>query len=138
MLTPIVADYNTVIHGVPDDLALQLVRMGNAVILGEDGDPVPMDRMQQLTEEWAPVVAAGPDPRPEPEPVYSSLTDENPTQMSLKVPDTTEPQEMKCPYGNASKPAWVKWALYSDPELTEEAAMEMSKNQLQATYGERL
>lgn len=141
MLTPIVADYNQVIEGVPEKVARQLVQMGNAVIITEAGDvESPQDTLMRLAEEWAPVVAAGPEPRETlaPEETGSSLgADSSLTPEGVReVPDTE--QKLTCPAGNAAKGQWVKWALYKDAELTEEAARGMSKMQLQGKYGERL
>lgn len=130
MLVPIVADYGAVIEGVPDELACQLARMGNAVILGGRDDPEPAaDALKRLSDEWAPVMAAGPEPREPAEPAI---------EEAKAIEEAEAPGELKRPYGNAAKAAWIRWALYSDPDLTQEAASEMSKVQLMTAYGERL
>jgi hypothetical protein len=49
-----------------------------------------------------------------------------------------EAAAVKRPYGNATKGEWIAYALSVDPDLTEEAAGEMSKVSLMTAYGERL
>lgn len=129
MIQPIVADYNVVIEGVPDPVADMLVKMGNAVILADEGpDPQQYEPSvaEKLAQEYAPVLAAGPEPREgELEPV--TVPESDATFI-----------ERKRPYGNSSKQAWIDWAVYQDPELTGEVAQGMSKVYLMSTYGERL
>lgn len=128
MIQPIVADYNVVIEGVPDAVADLLVKMGNAVILADEG-PEPEQYepsvAEKLAEEYAPVLAAGPEPRE--------------GELEAEARATSSPgTEMRRPYGNSPKQAWVDWALSQDPELTAEAAKGMSKVALMSAYGERL
>ena len=56
----------------------------------------------------------------------------------LPEPEPEPVPELKCPYTNAPKRAWIEYALSIDPELDQVAAMEMTKAQLQNKYGERL
>lgn len=49
-----------------------------------------------------------------------------------------EPEEIKRPYGNAPKSAWIRYALSVDPKMTEERAEGMTKADLLSRYGERL
>lgn len=44
--------------------------------------------------------------------------------------------EMKRPYGNASKAAWIDWAVHQGAEAAEAAGM--TKNELMNRYGEAL
>lgn len=49
--------------------------------------------------------------------------------------------EMKRPYGNASKAAWIAWAVHGDhgqPKPTPEEAAGLTKTELMSRYGERL
>ena len=58
------------------------------------------------------------------------------TEYEFGKPEETP--ELKRPYGNATKAQWVEYALSVDPDLTEEAAGDMSKVSLMTAYGERL
>lgn len=73
------------------------------------------------------------------EPVREIPNTEQPDPVSEVLPSKTEEAEkLKRPYGNATKDEWRKYALATDPDLTEEAAADMSKVQLMQAYGERL
>lgn len=50
----------------------------------------------------------------------------------------TEPEEVKRPYGNAPKSAWIRYAVSIDSELSEERAEDMTKADLMSKYGSRL
>lgn len=52
-------------------------------------------------------------------------------------PDS-EPEEVKKPYGNAPKSAWVRYACSVDDKMTEERAETLTKADLMSRYGERL
>jgi hypothetical protein len=98
-----------VIDGVPDELAWEAVAIGLASYADGDG------------------------PKPDQE---SGLTiDDLQSEVVEEIPDDGT---VKRPYGNATKSAWISYALTVDPELTEEAATGMSKVQLMSAYGERL
>ena len=49
-----------------------------------------------------------------------------------------EPEEVKKPYGNAPKSAWVRYAAAVDENMSEERAEGMTKADLMSRYGERL
>lgn len=53
-------------------------------------------------------------------------------------PSVDEPEEVKRPYGNAPKSAWVHYACSVDPKMTQERGDGMTKADLMAKYGERL
>jgi hypothetical protein len=57
-----------------------------------------------------------------------------PQEIDSLVPDGAP--VMKRPYGNASKAAWIDWAVHQGADAAE--AAELTKNQLMARYGERL
>jgi hypothetical protein len=46
--------------------------------------------------------------------------------------------EVKRPYGNAPKSAWVRYAVAVDDKMTEERATDMTKADLMSKFGERL
>jgi hypothetical protein len=74
-----------------------------------------------------------------PEPVRKIPNTEHPDPVGEVLPPKTEEAEkLKRPYGNATKDEWRKYAVATDPDLTEEAAADMSKVQLMQAYGERL
>lgn len=83
-----------------------------------------------------------------PEPVRDVPSAEQPTNLAADdardtedaeiVSDLDESGEPKRPYGNASKADWIHYALKVDPDLTAQAASDMSKVQLLQAYGERL
>jgi hypothetical protein len=104
---------------VSDEQADALVNRGNAVYL--DGVPV---REILITEH--PVTGTG----------GNSGTEYTFGETAPVVPAV--PEELKRPWGNATKGEWIKYALAADPDLTEEAANDMSKVQLMQAYGERL
>jgi hypothetical protein len=117
-MVPFPADCDMVITGVPDHIADDIVRLGNAVIT--EGEPVAELPAEPPSWYMGEVPPGG------------SL----PGEQQPAVPEDDEP--MKRPWGNATKAAWVRWALHQDPELTAEAAGDMSKVQLMTKYGERL
>ena len=49
-----------------------------------------------------------------------------------------EPEEVKKPYGNAPKSAWVRYAAAVDENMSEERAEGLTKADLMSRYGERL
>lgn len=130
-LVPFPADPGMTIHGVPDALAAQIVALGNGVIVADEGgEPETVTTpLQRIEQEWEPVLAAGPE---------GGIVGEYGGEHGDEFTPAAEPKEPKRPYGNATKAAWVEWAVHVNPELTEEEASAMSKNQLMAEYGERL
>lgn len=53
-------------------------------------------------------------------------------------PEPEIPEEPKRPYGNATKAAWIEYALAVDKDLTAEAAGKLTRIELMSRYGERL
>jgi hypothetical protein len=47
-----------------------------------------------------------------------------------------EPEGLKMPWSNASKAAWIDWAVHSGADMAEAASL--TKNELMSRYGERL
>lgn len=104
---------------VTDATAATLVALGNAVYLDSSAEPV----------------------RDVPSAVQSQtlVADDAPgTEDAEIASDLDEAGEPKRPYGNASKADWIHYALKVDPDLTAQAASDMSKVQLLQAYGERL
>ena len=56
-------------------------------------------------------------------------------ELEKVLTDPAEP-EMKRPYGNASKAAWIDWAVHSGCDAEEAAGL--TKTELMSRYGERL
>lgn len=52
--------------------------------------------------------------------------------------DADAAEEVKRPYGNSPKSAWVRYACQVDDKMTEERAEGMTKADLMSRYGERL
>lgn len=83
-------------------------------------------------------------PPPEPGPSRAELerreADEERERQEIVAEGGTppEPEEVKRPYGNAPKSAWIRYAVSVDPELTEERAETWTKADLMSRYGERL
>lgn len=83
-------------------------------------------RIESLTTSPEPVADEGELPDPE-----------NPiTGRTPGAADIDSAPELKRPYGNHSKAAWVEWAVHQGADAQEAAAL--TKNELMSRYGERL
>jgi hypothetical protein len=106
---------------VTDEVAHRLVEEYTAAELVSDIAPEPAQKVP-ATEQPA-----------------TLATDDAPdTEDADAASDLDESGEPKRPYGNASKADWIHYALKVDPDLTAQAASDMSKFQLLQAYGERL
>jgi hypothetical protein len=68
----------------------------------------------------------------------SKIGEETSQSDSPDEPEETEPEEVKRPYGNAPKSAWIRYACAVDEKMTQERGEGLTKAELMSKYGERL
>jgi hypothetical protein len=98
-----------------------VVRGGNGVYI-DGGEPKPEFTRAELEQQEEKIQAGN----------LKQVGEE--TSQSADEP----PEEIKKPYGNAPKSAWVRYACSVDPSMTEERGESMTKADLMSRYGERL
>lgn len=102
---------------LPDYSAAFAVHSGNAKYLDSEPPPPPPRAQQERQEQEIGTLRRMGEESSQPD---------------------SEPEEVKKPYGNAPKSAWVRYACSVDDKMTEERAETMTKADLMSRYGERL
>lgn len=102
-----------------DYIAGPLVQGGDAVYL--DADPVAGPTRAELEAEEAAI----------------QLKESDKDVADAKREEGDE-EEIKRPYGNAPKSAWIRYACSVDDKMTQERGDGMTKADLMAKFGERL
>lgn len=137
---------------------MKIVRLTRAVgigaIVGDRGTVLFLsdaDAEWAVQEKLAVYIDDGPQSVPPPPPPYRPEDDDGQTYSDESVSEEflapqaaevqpeyeDEPQvEMKRPYGNASKAAWIDWAVQKGADPEQAAAL--TKNELMSRYGEPL
>src|ERR1700691_3865513 len=111
----VVGDTNQELR-LPDYVAAMVVKLGNGVYL--DGEP----QLGPVRAEKEEKIAAG---------TLTQVSEES------SQSEPAEREEVKKPYGNAPKSAWVRYACAVDEKMSEERAEGMTKADLMSRYGER-
>lgn len=106
---------------LPDYAAAFAVRLGNAVYVDEE--PTVGPSRAELERREAEIQVGNLKKLSEP---------------SSQSEPGEEPEEVKRPYGNAPKSAWIRYACSVDDKMTEERGDGMTKADLMSRYGERL
>lgn len=128
------------IRVVEDDMAYEAVEVHGVAVYAPEHDPASAIPIQHVTPELSiefpdePKVIDFPGSAEDPDPPHASWED-------AAEPGDIDQAPLEQPWTNASKAAWIEWAVNGDhgqPPITGEQAAALNKIELQHRYGGRL